>query len=104
RESLRRLKRPDLPLRVDRTEEERVVPHDRAAAFDTRIVQLRVERLHRAVDRLVLCPRTLGFLRPRVAKYRTFDRIRPAFRHDVDDASGGLPELRLVAARLDLHF
>src|SRR5947207_15795366 len=101
RKTFGRLERPRLPLRIDRAEKKHAVPHNRSAAFDTRVVQLCVERLDRAVVRLILRPRALCSLRPCVSEYRAPKVVRAALRDHVHDAAGGLAELGLVTARLD---
>src|SRR5204863_3435616 len=70
REPLRRVKRARVPLRIDGAEEERVVFRDRTAAFDTAVVEARMDDLQRAVHRLVLLPVALGPARAAVPKQR----------------------------------
>src|SRR5438445_164772 len=74
------------------------------AVFGPAVVVARAEGLDAPVDRLILRPVAFDLLRPSVHERRSAQVVRSALRHDVDDAAGGLAELGLVAAGLDLDF
>ena len=99
-----RLQRLRFPLRINGAEEEETVLDDWPPAFHAGIMQLRRQRLHGSVDRLVLLPRALEALRPGVAEQGTPKVVRAALRDDIHHPADGLAELRLVAPGLHLDF
>src|SRR5512141_3060690 len=98
-----------VPRWVERSEEEQVVLQtgNVATDFGGNVIPTHVQQLSLKVE-AVRIVHLLAFcfeaLRSEEGRYATMELIAARLGHDLDQAAGALAVLRLVAARLDLHF